>query len=396
MVFHAVILMKAKKIKDNIYWVGAIDWDLREFHGVTTHQGSSYNAYLILDEKVVLVDTVRDYLSFEMIERIKSVIDPSKIDIVVSNHSELDHAGSVPDIMKIAKNATLVCSKNGKINLSKHFEMDSWKIKVVKDNEKINIGKRDLKFILMQMVHWPDSMATYIEKDKLLMPNDLFGQHIACFERFDEEIGFDIVMLEAKKYYANILLAYNLQTKNAIEHIKQLDIDMIAPSHGVIWKKHIKDLIQSYDNYANNKVEEKAVIIYDTMWGSTKKMAYSIFSAFDENGISVSLKNLQTNDISDIMTDVIDAKYICFGSSTLNETMLPRVAKFLSYLKGFKPKNKKAICFGSYGWKGEGALEVKEDLIKMGFEILDLFTNDFVPSIKELKSITKKVKDLLL
>jgi flavorubredoxin len=387
--------MKAKKIKDNIYWVGAIDWDLREFHGVSTHQGSSYNAYLILDEKITLVDTVRDYLSNDMIQRIKSIIDPSKIDIVVSNHSELDHAGSIPDIMKLAKNATLVCSGNGEKNLRNHFDLDSYKIKVVKDNESINIGKRDLKFILMQMVHWPDSMATYIEKDKLLMPNDLFGQHIASFERFDSEIGLDIVMQESKKYYANILLAYNLQAKHAIDHVKKLSLDMIAPSHGIIWKNHIKDVICAYDSFANNIIKEKAVIIYDTMWESTKKMAYSIYSAFDEKDIFVSLRNLKTNDISDIMTEVIDAKYVCFGTSTLNETMLPTMAKFLSYLKGFKLKNKKAILFGSYGWKGEGLDEVKEDLIKMNFEILDLFTNDFVPKKNELEDITNKVKKLL-
>ncbi|NGX55952.1 MAG: Nitric oxide reductase [Candidatus Anoxychlamydiales bacterium] len=387
--------MKAKKIKENIYWVGVIDWDMREFHGYKTQKGSTYNAYLIIDEKIVLVDTVRNYLCSEMIDRIKSIIDPSKIDYVISNHSEMDHSGSLPEIMNLAKNATLVCSTNGEKNLRRHFDLDAWKLKVVKTHDEINIGKRNLQFVLMQMVHWPDSMATYIKEDKLLLSNDAFGQHIASYERFEEEIGFDIVLHEAKKYYANILLAYNKQTQKAINEIETLDIEMIAPSHGLIWQKHAKDIIKAYDYFSKDKYREKAVIIYDTMWGSTKKMALAIYKAFDEMDIHVELKNLKTSHISDIMTSVIDAKYICVGVPTLNNTMLPTMASFMNYITGLAPQNRKAIVFGSHGWGGQGAKEVEAQLKKNGFEILDFITNEYVPDENKLSSITKKVKDIL-
>lgn len=382
--------MKALEIKKGIYWVGAIDWDLSEFHGYLTQRGSTYNAYLIIDEKIVLVDTVKYYLRDEMLSRIRSVIDPAKIDIVISNHTEMDHSGAIPDIMNIAKNATLICSPNGEKGLKKHFDWDSWNFKVVNTNEKINIGKRNLSFVLMQMVHWPDSMATYAIEDKLLMPNDAFGQHMASYERFVDEHHFDVVYEEAKKYFANIILPYTRQSSNAVTEVEKLQIDMIAPSHGLIWRDdHVEKILRGYDKWDANICENKAVIVYDTMWGSTKKIAVSIYKAFEAKGIKVEMKNLKKYHISDIMTDLIDSKYICVGSPTLNNTLMPTVAAFMYYLKGLRPQNRIAIPFGSYGWAGQSLREL-EDIFKfLKYQILETVKFEYVPKEDDLNKITK-------
>jgi len=388
--------MRAFEIKKDIYWVGAIDWELSEFHGYLTQRGSTYNAYLIIDEKIVLVDTVKAHVTDDLISRIKSVIDPSKIDIIISNHTEMDHSGSIPAIMKYCPNATVVCSPNGEKGLKKHFDTASWKFKVVNTGDKINIGKRDLSFILMQMVHWPDSMATYSFKDKLLMPNDIFGQHMASYERFVDENRFDIVMEEAKKYFANILLPYSRQSLAAVTQIEKLDIDMIAPSHGLIWRgEDVKKILKSYDKWDANISENKAVIIYDTMWGSTKKMASSIYKAFEAKNINVEIKNLRKIHISDIMTDVLDAKYICVGSPTLNNTMMPTVAKFLYYLKGLRPQNRIAIAFGSYGWGGQSLNEIEKIFEFLKYQILDTIKFEYVPSDQDLDKMTMDLKNKL-
>ena len=381
--------MKALEIKKGIYWVGAIDWDLSEFHGYLTQRGSTYNAYLIIDEKIVLVDTVKYYLRDEMLSRIRSVIDPAKIDIVISNHTEMDHSGAIPDIMNMAKNATLICSPNGEKGLKKHFDCDGWNFKVVNSNEKINIGKRNLSFVLMQMVHWPDSMATYAIEDKLLLPNDAFGQHMASYERFVDESLFDVVYEEAKKYFANIILPYTRQSTTAVTEVEKLDIDMIAPSHGLIWRgAHVEKILKGYDAWDANICENKAVIIYDTMWGSTKKIAMSIYKAFEAKGIKVEMKNLKKYHISDIMTDLIDSKYICVGSPTLNNTLMPTVASFMYYLKGLRPQNRIAIPFGSYGWAGQSLKEI-EDIFKfLKYQILDTIKFEYIPKENDLEAIT--------
>ncbi len=381
--------MKAVEIKKGIYWVGVIDWDLRNFHGYNTQRGSTYNAYLIIDDKITLVDTVKNFLFDEMLQRIKSVVDPEKIDYVISNHSEMDHSGSLPDIMKICKDATVVASPIGEKNLKKHFDTDNWKFHTVKTGETLKIGKRTLDFVLTQMVHWPDSMATYVMEDKLLLPNDAFGQHIASFDRFENEIGYDIVLEEARKYYANIILPLGGPVNTAFKELSKLDIDMIAPSHGLIWKDHVKDILEYYKKWANNAVENKAVIIYDTMWGSTKKMAYSIFKAFEEKNIHVELKNLKTCHISDIMTSVIDSKYICIGSPTLNNKVLPTVAGFLCYLQGLNPQNRIGLAFGSYGWNGKSIEEIEKVFRDLKYQMLDSISHQYVPKANELEQLTK-------
>jgi len=388
--------MKAFEIKKDVYWVGAIDWELVEFHGYLTQRGSTYNAYLILDEKVTLVDTVKATHKDQMFARIKSIIDPSKIDIVISNHTEMDHSGAIPDVMELCKNATLICSPNGEKGLHKHFDCSKWNFKVVNMHDTVNIGKRDLSFILMPMVHWPDSMATYVKQDKLLMPNDLFGQHMASYERFVDQTEFDIVMQEAKKYFANILLPYSRQSTNALTEIEKLDLDMIAPSHGLIWRdKDVQRILKAYESWDANAVKNKAVIIYDTMWGSTKKMANSVYRAFEKLDIPVELKSLKKYHISDIMTDVLDSKYICVGSPTLNNTLMPTVASVLYYLKGLRPKNRIALAFGSFGWGGQSVKEIEEIFKFLNFEILDTVTYEYVPHEEDLDKIEKELEDEL-
>jgi len=388
--------MRAKEIKKGIYWVGVIDWDLKEFHGYLTPKGSTYNAYLIVDEKIVLVDTVKHYLKDEMFSRIKSVIDPAKIDIVVSNHTEMDHTGALPDIMKVCKNATLVCSPNGEKGLKKHFDTKDWKFQVVKTNDKIKIGKRTLSFVLTQMVHWPDSMATYIEEEKLLMPNDAFGQHIASYERFVDEYNSGIVFDEAKKYYANIILPYSRQVTQAMKELDSLDIQMIASSHGLIWRDNVNVILDAYKFWDTSQTIDKAVIVYDSMWGSTKQIAKAIYKAFEKKNIKVEQRDLKTYHISDIMTDVIDAKYICVGSPTLNNTIMPTVASFLCYLKGLNPRNRIGLPFGSYGWGGQSIKEIEAVFQSLEYQILDPIKFLYVPKKVDLENIMNDLIKKLL
>lgn len=389
--------MRPVEIKKGIYWVGGIDWDLRIFHGYKTQRGSTYNAYLILDEKIVLVDTVKHYLYDEMLERIKAVIDPSKIDYVVSNHTEMDHSGALGKTLELTKHAELVCSPNGEKGLRKHFKK-AWPFKVVKTGDVINIGKRNLNFVLMPLVHWPDSMATYVPEEKLLLPNDAFGQHIASNERFISEIGcWDIVREEAAKYYSNIVMPYGVQVQAALKALEPLQIDMIAPSHGIIWDSHIEDIIKCYNKWSNNVCDNnKAIVVYGTMWASTEKMAYTIKDAFDEKGMKCSIRNLGTMDISDIMTEVLEAKYIIVGSSTLNNGMLPRIGSFLTYLKGLAPKNRVGIAFGSYGWGGQSVGEIEKVFETCKFDIpLRGLKIQYVPDEKELVELKDKILSIL-
>ncbi|MCP4650866.1 MAG: FprA family A-type flavoprotein [PVC group bacterium] len=378
--------MKAVEIKKGVYWVGGIDWDLRNFHGYLTQRGSTYNAYLIIDEKITLVDTVKYYMFDEMLERIKSIVDPAKIDYIISNHVEMDHSGGLPQIVKIAKNAQIITSPNGEKGLKKHYG-EGFNLKVVNTGDSLSLGKRSLQFVLTQMVHWPDSMVSYIPEEKLLLSNDAFGQHIASSERFDDELGWDVITEEAAKYYANIVLPFGNQVKKALEAVSGLEIDMIAPSHGLIWRKHLGEIIELYKGWADNKTENKAVIVYDTMWKSTEKIAKAIQDGFENKGISVAMRNLQTHHISDIMTDVLTAKYICVGSPTLNNGMLPTVAAFLTYMKGLAPKKRVGLAFGSYGWGGQSVGQVEEILKTCGFQTSEPIKLQYIPNEDDLNEI---------
>lgn len=379
--------MKKLEIKPEIYWVGGIDWNLRDFHGYSTDRGTTYNAYLIKDKKVVLVDTVKHYLFDEMLARINEIIDPSKIDYIISNHVEMDHSGSIPKILEYCPDAKVVTSTNGQKGLKKHYKKD-WNLKVVNSGETLNIGKRTLHFVHIPMVHWPDSMVTYIPSDKLLLPNDAFGQHIASSERFDDEIQWGILQQEAAKYYANIVMPYGDQVKKALETVSNLDIDMIAPSHGIIWRKNIPQILKEYKKWASFETEKKALIVYDSMWGSTEKLAYKLMEGLEESKIPVTLRNLKNTDISDIVTDVLTSKLICLGSPTLNNGMMPTMGGFLTYLKGLKPRNRVGFVFGSYGWGGQAVGEIKTILEGLNWDMpYESINLNYIPDLKDLKDV---------
>jgi len=384
--------MKAVKLKENIYWVGGIDWDIRSFHGYLTPRGTTYNAYLIIDDKVTLIDTVKHYLFDEMLSRISSIIDPAQIDYVVSNHVEMDHSGALPRIMEVAPKAEIITSPNGEKGLKAHYQGD-WEYTVVKSGDNLNLGNKNLTFVQTPMVHWPDNMVTYLIEEKILFSNDAFGQHIATSERFDDQIGLDILLEEAGKYYANIVLPYGSQVQKALETVSTLDIEIIAPSHGIIWRSQIPSILKEYHKWSSNETDNKAVIVYDTMWGSTEKMAYAVENAFEAKGINTRMLNLKVNDISEVMTEVLTAKYICVGSPTLNNNMLPTVAAFLTYLKGLAPKNRIGLAFGSFGWGGQSVSQVEEVLKGAGFELMEQVKLPYIPGKDLLEQITRKIEE---
>jgi len=390
--------MKAYKLRENIWWVGGIDWDLRSFHGYLTQRGSTYNAYLIIDEKVTLIDNVKYYLYDEMLARISDVIDPAKIDIIVQNHVEMDHSSGLPMLMKLIPNAKIYTNASGIRGLKMHYGQD-WNFKEIKSGDSINIGKRDLSFLTTPMVHWPDNQVTYCPQEKILFSNDAFGQHIASSERLATDYPFSIAREEAKKYYANIVLPYSSQVRKALEAASQLDIGMIAPSHGLIWTEHIPQILAAYTDWANNVADpRRALIIYDSMWGSTEKMAKAIAQAFENKGFKLKMLNLQTNHISDIMTDVMDARFIAVGSPTLNNSILPTVAAFIYYLKGLSPKQRIGLAFGSYGWGGQSVSILQQllgDPKECGFEMLEPVKTQYIPDAATLAGITQHVEQQL-
>jgi flavorubredoxin len=386
------------EIKPNIFWVGGIDWDLRNFHGYLTQRGTTYNAYLIMDEKVVLVDTVKHYLFNEMLTRIKEIVDPAKIDYIVSNHVEMDHSGSLPKILELAPNAKVITSPKGEKGLRKHYKKE-WDFHVVNSGDTLNIGKRNLTFVHTPMVHWPDNMVTYIPEDKLLLPNDAFGQHIACSGRFDDEVGWEILKEEAGKYYANIVLPFGDQVKKALDALSGLDIDMIGPSHGIIWRSFIPKILEEYQKWATHQTESKALIVYDTMWGSTEKIAYMLREGLSDKGVHVTIKNLKASHISDIMTDLLTSKLVLIGSPTLNNGMLPSMGAFLTYIKGLKPKNRLGFAFGSYGWSGQAASQIEEVMKELRWELpKEIMKINYIPEpedLENIKNIGKELGDIL-
>jgi flavorubredoxin len=381
--------MEPVELKPGIYWVGGIDWDLRNFHGYRTQRGTTYNAYLIIDETVALVDTVRHYLFDEMLTRIRAVVDPSKIDYLVSNHVEMDHSGSLPKLLSLAPDATVVTSPNGLKGLRRHFKAD-WKFNVVQSGDTLTIGKRTLQFFLTPMVHWPDSMVTYLPKEKLLLPNDAFGQHIATPERFDDEVGWDVLYEEAAKYYANIVLPYGEQVKKALAALSRLDIEMVAPGHGMIWRTYLPRILDAYQKWAAHETEKRALIVYDTMWGTTERMAYALREGLEKAGVPVTMRNLKTNHISDVMTEVLRSKAILIGSPTLNQGLLPTVGAFLTYLEGLRPKNRIGLAFGSYGWGGQSVTKIEMVMKILGWNLpSEAVKIQYVPDEEELEAVQR-------
>jgi flavorubredoxin len=381
------------KIGEGIYWVGFVDWNLRNFHGYSTPFGSTYNAYLILDEKVTLIDTVKHYGFEEMLSRIKDVIEPSKIDYIISNHAEMDHSGAIPRLLKLAPQVKVVVSPQGRKNLELQFHEDL-NFMVVEDSQTLNIGKRNLQFFLSPMVHWPDSMVTYLKEDKILFSNDAFGQHYASWERFADEVGVDIAAKEAANYYANIVLPFGEQVKKLFGKLGSLDISIIAPSHGLIWRRRedIQKIITLYQDWADYRTQKRAVIIYDTMWNSTEKIALSVKDALEKKGIPVEVYSLKINHISEVVGPVMLSKLIILGSPVINNQIMPTVGSFLTYIKGLRPKDRFGLTLGSYGWSKMAFGELEEGLKKSGIELLEQgIYFQFVPKKEELDKEIERV-----
>jgi anaerobic nitric oxide reductase flavorubredoxin len=354
-----------EKLTEGVYWVGVVDWALRHFHGheLSTHRGSTYNAYLIVDEKIALVDTVWGPFQDQLIENISEVIDPARIDIIVANHAETDHSGGLPAVVRHAPNAQIVVSKRGAESVEGHYHQP-WNFKIVQTADKINIGSSDLIFIEAPMLHWPDSMFTYLTGRNILMPNDAFGQHYASGFRYNDEVDQEELYEEALKYYANILTPFSKLVIKKIDEVLALNlpVDIIAPSHGVIWRKEPVQIVRKYQEWASQVPQKSAVILYDTMWEGTQKMAEAIGYGLAGEDISYKLFHMAVSDRNDVITEIFKTRAVIIGSPTLNNGLLPTITPILEDLKGLKFQNKIGAAFGTYGWSGESVKLIEEHL----------------------------------
>ncbi len=358
--------MEPLQVAPGIYSVGVRDWNIRDFHGYSTDLGTTYNAFLILDEKVALIDSVKKEFADELLANISRVIDPRRIDFVISNHTELDHAGSLARVMhRIGEDKPLICSKMGAKNLARHFPQ-KWNYRAVGSGEEVRLGRRTLRFLETRMIHWPDSMFTYALEDGILFSSDGFGQHYAGPETFDDEVG-DRILHHAKKYFANILLPYTGLIAKLLQQVAELrlDIRMICPDHGVLWRSNPTKILEAYRTWCRQEPGRSAVVVYDTMWHSTEKMAEAINEGILSAGVPSRPMHLRAWHRSEIVTEVFDARALVVGSPTLNNGLFPTVADFLCYLKGLKPQNKIGAAFGSYGWSGEAVRQIEEELERM-------------------------------
>jgi flavorubredoxin len=361
------------EIAPNIFWVGAVDWNVREFHGhtYTTHRGTTYNAYLIVDEKVALVDTVYGPFTEELLARIREIVPIEKIDCVISNHVETDHSGGMPGLMRLIPDRPVYCTGRGKEGLFKHYQ-GNWDFHVVKTGDKLSLGKRTLTFLEAPFLHWPDSMFTYLVEDAILMPNDAFGQHFATSARFADEVDQYALYEEAAKYYANILYPLSSLVVKKIQEVSamNLPIKMIAPSHGLIWRNEPMQIVLKWLSWAKGESAKEVVVAFDTMWGATEEMANLIVEGVEAEGMPVRLFKMSMTDRSDVFKEILYRKGLIVGSSTINQDILPTMAPFLEDLKGLRPVKKIGAAFGAYGWNGGAVASIEERLKKATVEIV--------------------------
>ncbi len=369
--------MKVVEIKPDIYWVGAIDWAIRDFHGYVTPRGTTYNNYLILDEQITLVDTVKADFAQHTVKNIESITDPSRIVNLVINHIEPDHASSVDKIMSIVPDATIYITNKGQKGLERHFDTSKWNIKIVKTGDSISTGKYTLTFLETPMLHWPDSMMTYVKEARLLISQDAFGQHIASSSRYDDEFVECASLAELDDavidYYANILMPFGPLIKSKLAEVQKLglEIDMIAPDHGIIWRKDPGSIVQQYLDLAGGKADLRVAIIYDTMWHSTERMTIPLMQGIKEEGVECKVIKLRASPMSAAIKEFWKSRGTLIGSPTLNNILFPSVAEFLTHLRGLRPKNRIMGAFGSYGWGGGAVKEAYEEFHRMKLETVE-------------------------
>lgn len=371
--------MKAVQISEKVYWVGAIDWNIRDFHGYSTKRGTTYNAFLVLSEKPTLIDTVKKEFYDEMMARIKSVIDPEKIEIIISNHSEMDHSGALPQTVEAVRPAEVYVSDMGFKDITAQFRNQNLQLKTVKTGDKIDVGGDTVSFVEARMLHWPDSMFSYLEKENVLFTNDVFGMHYATGKLFDDENEERIWLYEAEKYYANIVLPYSDIVTRFLGQVQNMGLNpkMIAPDHGFIWRKDPAKIINLYAKWAAQAPKNKALVVYDTMWGSTGKMAGYITEGLRNGGTDVIQMSMHSCHRSEVAKELLDASGLIIGSPVLNSGIFPAMADVLCYLKGLRKKGLCGAAFGSYGWNGAPVDELTKMLEDMKAEIVS-------PAVKSL------------
>ena len=385
-------MMQAVQISEKVYWVGAIDWNIRDFHGYSTKCGTTYNAYLIMSEKPTLIDTVKKEFYDEMMERIQSVIDPKKIQIIISNHSEMDHSGALPQAVEAIEPEEVYVSSMGFKDITAQFHRDL-KLKTVKTGDRIDVGGDTVSFVEARMLHWPDSMFSYLEKENVLFTNDVFGMHYATGKLFDDENEERLWLYEAEKYYANIVLPYSDIVLRFLAQVQKMGLSpkMIAPDHGFIWRKDPSKIINLYAKWAAQAPNNKAVVVYDTMWGSTEKMACYITDGLRAGGTVVKQLSMHSNHRSDVVTELLDASALIIGSPVLNSNIFPAMADVLCYLKGLRKKGLVGAAFGSYGWNGAPIDELTKMLESMNVQVVaPAIKSPFVPD----ENIKKQCRDL--
>ncbi|MHB1346643.1 MAG: anaerobic nitric oxide reductase flavorubredoxin [Candidatus Humimicrobiaceae bacterium] len=390
------------KVNDNVTYVGKIDWELRKFHGeeLSTFKGTSYNSYLIRDIKTALIDTVWTPFAKEFIEKLSTEIDLSKIDYVIANHAEPDHSGALQALMERIPEKPIYCTQNGIRSLKGHYHKE-WNFIPVKTGDKLNLGKKDLIFVEAKMLHWPDSMFCYLTEDNILFSNDAFGQHYANALMFNDLADQHDLFEEAIKYYANILTPFGSFVEKKINEILslKLPVNMICPSHGVIWRKNPLQIAEKYLQWAQGYIENQVTIVYDTMWNGTRQIAEKIAEGIKskDKETNIRIYNSARNDINTIITEIFKSKAFLIGSPTINKGVLISTAALLEFIKGLSFKNKKASAFGSYGWSGESVKTITEELIKAGIEIMDDGIKiQWQPGTEEFAAIYKYGQDLAL
>jgi len=361
----------AVKVTENVYWVGAIDWNLREFHGYATERGTTYNAFLVVADKVTLVDTVKAPFMDEMMARIASVLPPDRIDYIISNHSEMDHSGALPAVIRAVNPDKVFASAKGAEALEAHFHTGD-DVTVVKDGESVSLGNANVTFYETRMLHWPDSMFSFFDRDGVLFSQDAFGMHLASAERFADELNPSILEFEAAKYFANILTPYAALVTKQLEKTMALNlpIQVIAPDHGPVYRRDLNWILDLYSRFAAQRPTNKAVIAYDTMWGSTDKMARAIAEGIADAGGAVDLCEMGAAHRSNVATALLDAGAFVVGSPTMNNMMLPAMADLLTYVQGLRFKNLVGAAFGSYGWGGEAVKQIEHTLETMKVELV--------------------------